>query len=156
MEVKTKKRWRTALIVLLALFAVFSAASFVFIKVSFDDTFARTSLRELTVYLRYDDAADRYPRELLDFPSGDNRLQGYLYGAENGRGLVVLSHGLGGGAEGSAALEGVRCIENGTPLPVEDGYIILNRALAAGDRVLLLRVQSGQKFIVLSRIFEGG
>ena len=32
--------------------------------------------------------------------------------------------------------------------------IILNRRLEEGDRVLLLRVQHGQKFIVLSRIFE--
>lgn len=48
------------------------------------------------------------------------------------------------------------CTEHGTVLPVKDGYIILNRALEAGDRVLLMRVQNGQKFIVLSRVFEGG
>ena len=47
------------------------------------------------------------------------------------------------------------CIENGQPLPVEDGYIILNRALAAGDKVLLLRVETGARYIVLSRMFEG-
>lgn len=52
------------------------------------------------------------------------------------------------------ALGSVSCIENGVTLPVENGYIILNRALTAGDKVLLLRVQNGQKFIVLSRIFE--
>ena len=46
------------------------------------------------------------------------------------------------------------CYENGTALPVEDGYIILNRALEMGDKVLLLRVQNGQKFIVLSRVME--
>lgn len=56
----------------------------------------------------------------------------------------------------STALDGAACIEDGAPLPVRDGYIILNRALAAGDRVLLLRVQNGQKFVVLSRVFEGG
>lgn len=48
------------------------------------------------------------------------------------------------------------CYENGTALPVENGFIILNRALAVGDKVLLLRVQSGQKFIVLSRVMGGG
>ena len=37
---------------------------------------------------------------------------------------------------------------------MEDGYIILNRALAVGDEVILLRVQNGQKFIVLSRVFK--
>lgn len=46
------------------------------------------------------------------------------------------------------------CQENGQPLPVENGYIILNRALEVGDKVILLRVQNGQKFIILSRVFE--
>jgi len=46
------------------------------------------------------------------------------------------------------------CYEHGKPLPVKDGFIILNRALEQGDRVLLLRVQNGQKFIILSRVFE--
>lgn len=32
------------------------------------------------------------------------------------------------------------------------GYIILNKGLAAGDKVLLLSVQQGQKYIILSRI----
>ena len=59
-----------------------------------------------------------------------------------------------GDVESTSALGSVACIENGVTLPVENGYIILNRALAVGDMVLLLRVQNGQKFIVLSRIFE--
>ena len=42
--------------------------------------------------------------------------------------------------------------ENGVPLPVS-GEITINKGLAAGDKVLLLSVQKGQKFIVLSRIF---
>lgn len=45
------------------------------------------------------------------------------------------------------------CTEHGTPLPVEDGHIILNRALAVGDKVLLLRVMQGARYIVLSRVF---
>lgn len=45
------------------------------------------------------------------------------------------------------------CTENGVRLPVSGGDVTLNRALAAGDKALLLRVQSGKKFIVLSRIF---
>jgi len=53
-------------------------------------------------------------------------------------------------------LEGIVCYEDGKPLPVEDGYIILNRGLAVGDKVLLLRVMRGQQFIILSRIFERG
>lgn len=52
-------------------------------------------------------------------------------------------------------LQSIVCYENGQPLPVENGYIILNRALTVGDKVLLLKVQKGQKFIILSRVFEG-
>lgn len=53
-------------------------------------------------------------------------------------------------------LEDIVCYEDGKPLPVEAGYIILNRGLAVGDKVLLLRVMRGQQFIILSRIFERG
>lgn len=51
-------------------------------------------------------------------------------------------------------LEKIVCYEDGKPLPVKDGYIILNRGLEKGDAVLLLRVQSGQKFVILSRVYE--
>lgn len=54
----------------------------------------------------------------------------------------------------ATALSDVAVVENGSPLPVEDGYIILNRGLAVGDKVLLLRVQHGQRFVVLSRVFD--
>ena len=50
--------------------------------------------------------------------------------------------------------QNIICYEHGKPLPIEDGFIILNRALEVGDKVILLRVQHGQKFIILSRIFE--
>lgn len=53
-------------------------------------------------------------------------------------------------------LQEIVCYEDGKPLPVEDGYIILNRGLAVGDKVLLLRCMRGQQFIILSRIFERG
>lgn len=52
--------------------------------------------------------------------------------------------------------QNIICYEHGQPLPIEDGFIILNRALEVGDKVLLLKVQKGQKFIILSRIFEFG
>ena len=62
----------------------------------------------------------------------------------------------GGGSGDLALVEGqIICQEFGQALPVENGYIILNRALAVGDEVILLRVQNGQRFIVLSRVFKG-
>lgn len=51
-------------------------------------------------------------------------------------------------------LTDIAVTENGTMLPVEDGYIILNRGLQVGDSVLILRVQQGQKFVVLSRVYQ--
>lgn len=101
-------------------------------------------------------------------------------GFRHGHALPDLSH-THSGAEGDtgAALEGsfqtetalnqdafdsdkrlpereIVCYEDGKPLPVEDGYIILNKKLETGDKVLLLRVCRGQQFIILSRIFERG
>lgn len=64
------------------------------------------------------------------------------------------STNLTGSYETASALAAIACTEHGKPLPVKDGYIILNRALAPGDKVLLLQVMHGQKFIILSRIFE--
>lgn len=58
------------------------------------------------------------------------------------------------GANSTLQSENIICYENGEPLPVEDGYIILNRKLERGDKVLMLSVSSGQLFIVLSREFE--
>ena len=76
------------------------------------------------------------------------------------RAQVLYSNSAGGTTEGlteryptEEALSQIACLENGKALPVEDGYILLNRALAVGHKVLLLRVQNGQKFIVLSRVF---
>lgn len=61
------------------------------------------------------------------------------------------------GAEFDVQSEDIKGREDGRILPLSDDgkYIILNRALAVDDKVLLLRVQSGQKFIVLSRVFGG-
>lgn len=64
---------------------------------------------------------------------------------------------LSDGASSDVQSEDIKGWEYGKALPLsEDGkYILLNRALEKGDKVLLLRVQSGQKFIILSRVFGG-
>ncbi|MCL2400151.1 MAG: lysophospholipase [Defluviitaleaceae bacterium] len=38
-----------------------------------------------------------YEHRLTGFYSGQNRLTGYIFGEDNDRGLIVISHGLGGG-----------------------------------------------------------
>lgn len=58
------------------------------------------------------------------------------------------------GASTTLQQEDIVCYENGKALPIEDGDIILNRKLEEGDRVVMLRVNAGQRFIVLSRVFE--
>ena len=58
------------------------------------------------------------------------------------------------GFDSTEQAQDIVCWEHGKQLPVEDGFIILNRKLEVGDKVLLLSVARGQKFIVLSRIFE--
>lgn len=110
---RKKKRPLKRILISLLVFAVsFSVISFILVKVNFDDVFSRTVLDEMTAYLRYSDIKDEYPREMLSFMSGDNKLQGYLYGSENTKGLVVISHGLGGGAENYTA-ETKRFVDEG-------------------------------------------
>ena len=86
------------------------------------------------------------------YPSGD-ALNG-SYPSDTQLAGSYPTTGALGDVVSSAALGSVVCYENGQPLPVENGYIVLNRALEVGDKVLLLRALSGQAFVVLSRIFE--
>ena len=95
-----KRRSHTILIAaLILIFEIFSVVSLLFVKSQLDRLFVRTNLPEYSRYLLYTDAEDQYSRELLSFISGKNQLQGYLYGAENKKGVVILSHGMGSGAE---------------------------------------------------------
>ncbi len=48
---------------------------------------------------RYLDYSQQYRRIPCSFNSGKNRLQGYVYGDENGKGLIVFAHGIGTGHE---------------------------------------------------------
>ena len=86
--------------------------------------------------------------------SSDEQLAGTFSSDQKLTGTYTTSGALGD-VEMEGALGGVQCIENGQPLPVEDGYIILNRALEAGDIVLLLRVEHGARYVILSRMFKG-
>ena len=61
--------------------------------------------RQYYTYLRWSDIDQaKYPREEVWFHSGKNRLQGFIYGDTNDLGLVVVSHGLGGTADGYLSL----------------------------------------------------
>lgn len=109
---KSKKIIKRTLITLIIAFLLFSVVSYVFVKANFDDVFSRTVLTDYTYELHYSDIESEYKRELMSFKSGENTLQGYLYGAENTKGLVVICHGLGGGAENYTA-ETIFFVDNG-------------------------------------------
>ena len=47
----------------------------------------------------YDHYEDAYPRRNVSFYSGKNRLQGYIFGEENTKGLLVFAHGIHSGHE---------------------------------------------------------
>ena len=112
---KTKRKaLKITGIVLLAVLVIFSVVSLIVVQILFNDIFARTapSVPGLTSHLLYEDVADRYDREPVSFLSGKNRLTGHLYGTENREGLVVISHGLGGG-EGSYLSEALYFVDHG-------------------------------------------
>ena len=94
-----KKMWKNIVIGLVGLVIVFSVVSLCVVKYFMDDRFKRTVLSEYSFEVRYEDVKEQYDRELFNFMSGDNELQGYLYGLDNSKGLVVVAHGIGGGAE---------------------------------------------------------
>lgn len=79
---------------------VFSILSVIFISVNFYFVFRRFDTPKYSKFLEYEDIKDRYPRQELKFVSGKNKLQGYLYGESNQKGIVVISHGIFSGARG--------------------------------------------------------
>lgn len=50
----------------------------------------------------------------------------------------------------------ITCDENGSNLGTQGGRIIFNNGLSLGDKVILMRVQGGQKFVIVSRTFNFG
>ncbi len=80
---------------------LFSFLSMALIKVVHDQQFPRFEKPDYTVRadLRYEDLQNDYPRRLINFNSGINVLQGYIYGDDHEKGRIVVVHGLGGGAD---------------------------------------------------------
>lgn len=100
-KIKKKITWKNVLVVAVAVVLIFSLISMIAVKLIYDNQFPRYERHDetITAGLRYDDYAEKYPRSLLQFKSGNNNLQGYLYGESSQQGLVIVSHGIGGGAD---------------------------------------------------------
>lgn len=88
------------LIVVITVVVVFVVASFALINHFMKQYFNRSEQKMYSEYMRWADYED-FERETVTFPSGDETLTGYIYGKDNtSKGLVVVSHGLGGDSEG--------------------------------------------------------
>ena len=89
-------------IVLICVFAfvlVAIIAAQIVTHILLNDNFSRGEYGEYTTNYRYDHYEKDYPRENVSFKSGENILQGYIYGNDNDKGLLVFAHGIGGGHE---------------------------------------------------------
>lgn len=98
-RIRRRKRRRWVLFGLLAVVLLLFSSGMFLVKSLYDDQFARFDARDMTGRLAYSDVADQDPRQVVQFLSGGNQLTGYIYGEQNSKGLVVIAHGLGGGAE---------------------------------------------------------
>lgn len=106
-----KKALKITLISLVSFIIIFSTISMIVVKNVYDEQFPRHEATEFSGYLRFGDV-DGYDRTVVEFESGKNTLTGYIYGGENTKGLVVIAHGLGGGAESYLA-ETLYFVDNG-------------------------------------------
>ena len=93
-----KRKTLKIFVSIITLLFVFSLGSMIFAKVFYDGYFQRVDEPKYTGLLRYEDVSG-YDRTQVNFKSGNNTLTGYIYGENNQKGLVVISHGLGYGAD---------------------------------------------------------
>ena len=90
---------------LLLILAVFVLVTHRIVKKSFP----RVSYPEgATPEKRYSDYSHAYRRTPCSFYSGKNRLQGYIYGEENEKGLIVFAHGIGTGRRASDGVDSTK------------------------------------------------
>jgi len=88
--------------ILLGIILVFIITSIIGVKNAMDSSFTKVERPDYTITAgikNYEDIKDEYPRENISFYSNENKLTGYIYGSTNDKGLIVLAHGLGGGAD---------------------------------------------------------
>ncbi len=86
------------LAIILAAYVLLSMGAVVIINSAI---FGRTEFDVYDLQLTYDDIdSGVYPRSEFLFDSNGNMLQGYLYGAANTQGLILIAHGIENGADG--------------------------------------------------------
>lgn len=98
---KRKSKLKVVLIIIAAALVVIFTTGMIVTSAMMKDNFSRgdyTDARFDTNY-NYEHYAADYPRVEVEFKSGDNTLKGFIYGAENDKGLLVFAHGIGSGHE---------------------------------------------------------
>ncbi len=94
-----KRNWSKIVVTgLVGFVLLFSVGAMILAKIFYDGQFPRVDEPQFARYLQYSDVAGT-PRTAVNLKSGENTLRGYIYGEENDKGLVVISHGLGFDAE---------------------------------------------------------
>ena len=76
------------ILVIIIINLVFSGCTIIALEV-YSDVFKRIEANSSIDFWK-----NGYPREEFHFYSGKNKLQGFIYGSENDKGLTVISHGL--------------------------------------------------------------
>ena len=81
--------------------ALVAGGSYYLVRKAYSDNFGRWNLEKYSERLRYEDVKEEFPRRLVEFYSSDgrkhsrmNKIQGYVYGEDRTKGLVIFSHGI--------------------------------------------------------------
>lgn len=97
-----KKSGRTKRVLTIGTVTVVSLVvlSMVSSVIVFNAVFQRRDRNPYDLTMRYtpEDAA-AYPRRSISFMSGENELKGYIYGEQNGKGLIIIANGFNAWAE---------------------------------------------------------
>jgi dienelactone hydrolase len=97
-----KKIRKIAIITLISILLIYIIGGFIITNITLKQSFARVdNYNEFYKFttIHYSDYEDVLPRTPISFMSGENKLQGYIFGENNVGGLVVVVHGFGGGWE---------------------------------------------------------
>lgn len=89
------------LLVILFILITLAVAGFTFSKLYTDKTFRPYTIEKDSSVAHFDwyERKGHYTRRIVRFPSGQNMLEGQIYGEENTRALVVFCHGIWSGPE---------------------------------------------------------
>lgn len=100
-KTKRKSKLKVILIIVVATLILIFAAGMIATSVLMGQQFSRSDYADarFDANYHYEHYAADYPREEIEFKSGENTLKGFIYGAENDKGLLVFAHGIGSGHE---------------------------------------------------------